>query len=104
MSKEASLLQLQAIKKNSLGPKVLRIRDWSGSNPGPRAFPMSSTLPSLPAAIPDGLLDLYAFRFCQGGFHHLGMTFEQFLLVVATVKPGDLKEQSKNQRRVEPSA
>jgi hypothetical protein len=104
MFKEAVLLQLQAINKNSIGPKLLRISNGSGSSPGPRAFPMSSTVPSLPAAIPDELLDLYAFRFCQGGFHHLGMTFEQFLLVVATVKPGDLKKQSKNQPRVEPSA
>lgn len=38
----------------------------------------------------DEALDLYAFLFCQGGFRHLGMTFEQFLLVIATFKPGDL--------------
>ncbi len=36
------------------------------------------------------MLDLYAFLFCQGGFRHLGMTFEQFLLVVAFVAPGEL--------------
>jgi hypothetical protein len=47
---------------------------------------MASTVPSLPAAIPDELLDLYAFRFRQRGFRNVGMTFEQFLLVVATVK------------------
>jgi hypothetical protein len=33
---------------------------------------------------------LYAFIFCQSGFRQLGMTFEQFLLVAATLKPGDL--------------
>jgi hypothetical protein len=44
----------------------------------------------LPVAIRDEVLDLYAFLFCQGGFRHLGMTFEQFLLVIATFKPGDL--------------
>jgi hypothetical protein len=38
----------------------------------------------------DDVLDLYAFLFCQGGFRQLGMTFEQFLLVIATFKPGDL--------------
>jgi hypothetical protein len=38
----------------------------------------------------DEVLDLYAFLFCQGGFRQLGMTFEQFLLVIATFKPGDL--------------
>ncbi|HXN11665.1 MAG TPA: hypothetical protein VN865_01065 [Candidatus Acidoferrales bacterium] len=41
-------------------------------------------------AIRDEVLDLYAFLFCQGGFRHLGMTFEQFLLVIAAFKPGDL--------------
>jgi hypothetical protein len=46
--------------------------------------------PSLPVAIRDEVLDLYAFLFCQGGFRHLGMTFEQFLLVIAAFKPGDL--------------
>jgi hypothetical protein len=38
----------------------------------------------------DEVLDLYAFLFCQGGFRQIGMTFEQFLLVIATFKPGDL--------------
>jgi hypothetical protein len=36
------------------------------------------------------MLELYAFIFCQGGFRQLGMTFEQFLLVAAAVKPADL--------------
>ncbi|MFZ0678507.1 hypothetical protein [Candidatus Binatus sp.] len=44
----------------------------------------------MPVAIADEVLDLYAFLFCQGGFRNLGMTFEQFLLVIATFKPGDL--------------
>jgi hypothetical protein len=30
---------------------------------------------------------LYAFVFCQGGFRQLDMTFEQFLLVAAVIKP-----------------
>jgi len=38
----------------------------------------------------DEVLELYAFLFCQGGFRQLGMTFEQFLLVIAAFKPGDL--------------
>jgi hypothetical protein len=41
--------------------------------------------------MPDELVDFYAFIFCQGGFRHLGMTFEQFLLVLATVNPGRLR-------------
>jgi hypothetical protein len=44
----------------------------------------------MPIAIPDEVLDLYAFLFCQGGFRQLGMTFEQFLLVIAAFKPADL--------------
>jgi hypothetical protein len=36
------------------------------------------------------MLELYAFIFCQRGFHQLGMTFEQFLLVAAAIKPADL--------------
>ena len=42
------------------------------------------------STIPDEMLELYAFIFCQSGFRQLGMTFEQFLLVAATLKPGDL--------------
>jgi hypothetical protein len=83
MSKKASLLKLLPIKNNSFGPKRATSGDDSAT---PRAFPMASTVPSLPAAIPDELLDLYAFRFRQRGFRNVGMTFEQFLLVVATVK------------------
>jgi hypothetical protein len=56
----------------------------------PRAFPEASTGPSLPAIIRDEMLEFYAFIFCQGGFRQLGMTFEQFLLVAAAIKPTDL--------------
>jgi hypothetical protein len=56
----------------------------------PRAFPEASTRPTLPTTIPDEMLKLYAFTFCQGGFRQAGMTFEQFLLVVAAIKPADL--------------
>jgi hypothetical protein len=38
----------------------------------------------------DEILDLYAFLFCQGGFRHVGMTFEQFLLVIAFLAPSEL--------------
>jgi hypothetical protein len=56
----------------------------------PRPFPSASTRPTLPSAIRDEMLEVYAFIFCQGGFHQLDMTFEQFLLVVAAIKPADL--------------
>jgi hypothetical protein len=56
----------------------------------PHPFPMVSTLPRLPAVIPDEILDYYGWVFCQGGFSNLQMTFEQFLTVVAAVSPSGL--------------
>jgi hypothetical protein len=56
----------------------------------PRAFPEAPTPPALPTTIRDEMLELYAFIFRQGGFRQLGMTFEQFLLVAAAIKPADL--------------
>src|SRR5208282_3011664 len=56
----------------------------------PRAFPEGSTRPTLPLSIPDEVVEFYAFVFCQGGFRQLKMTFEQFLLVAAAIKPADL--------------
>ncbi len=56
----------------------------------PRAFPEASTAPALPTTIRDEMVEFYAFVFCQGGFRQTGMTFEQFLLVAAAVKPADL--------------
>ena len=56
----------------------------------PRAFPEASKSPALPTSIRDEMVEFYAFVFCQGGFRQLGMTFEQFLLVAAAVKPDDL--------------
>jgi hypothetical protein len=56
----------------------------------PRAFPEASTSPALPTTIRDEMLEFYAFVFCQGGFRQVGLTFEQFLLVAAAVKPADL--------------
>jgi hypothetical protein len=53
----------------------------------PRAFPESPTRLTLPTTIRNEMLELYAFIFCQGGFRQLGMTFEQFLLVAAAIKP-----------------
>jgi|SRR5579875_1029161 len=56
----------------------------------PRNFPVVSTLPRLPAMIPDEILDYYGWVFCQGGFVNLHMTFEQFLTVIATISPSGL--------------
>ena len=40
----------------------------------------------------DEMVEFYAFVFCQRGFRQLGMTFEQFLIVAAAIKPDDLPE------------
>ena len=53
----------------------------------PHAFPEVSTAPTLPARMREEIMDFYAFIFRQRGFCGLGMTFEQFLLVVAAVNP-----------------
>jgi len=55
----------------------------------PHEFPESPTSRALPLIIRDEMLEFYAFIFCQGGFRQLGMTFEQFLLVAAAIKPAD---------------
>jgi len=41
--------------------------------------------------MPDEILEFYAFLFCQRGFRHLGMTFEQFLEVVDAIRPGGVR-------------
>ena len=64
----------------------------------PRAFPEAETLPTLPATIRDEMLELYAFTVCQGGFRQVGMTFEQFLMVAAAIKPADLPATREEQR------
>jgi hypothetical protein len=58
--------------------------------PDTREFPIASSPPVLPVSIREEVLDLYAFLYCQRGFHHLGLTFEQFLLVINAVAPGEL--------------
>ena len=90
MSPEASPSQLPAVRNQSIEPKRFRLIGEKYHGPELREFPIATTAPSLPVAIRDEVLDLYAFLFCQGGFRHLGMTFEQFLLVIAAFKPGDL--------------
>jgi hypothetical protein len=55
----------------------------------PHAFPEASARPTLPEKISDEMVEFYAFVFCQGGFRQLDMTFEQFLLVAAVIKPLD---------------
>ena len=92
MSPEANISQLPAVNNKPVVARRFRVIAEKYHGPEPREFPIATTAPSLPVAIRDEVLDLYAFLFCQGGFRHLGMTFEQFLLVIAAFKPGDLTE------------
>ena len=75
------------VEENAAG---LALGEGFQNGDGPRPFPTVSTLPRLPVMIPDEILDYYGWLFCQGGFHNLQMTFEQFLTVVATIKPTGL--------------
>jgi hypothetical protein len=84
---------------------VLRLRRSEDVTPEPRAivksaerkpnvnlaaYPTASTPFNVSLMMRDEILDLYAFIFCQRGYRQLGLTFEQFLLVAAAFKPGDL--------------
>jgi hypothetical protein len=89
LSPEANRSHLQSVRSKPSG-KHFRLADETGDTSDVREFPIASTVPSLPPVMNDEVLDLYAFLFCQGGFRQIGMTFEQFLLVIATFKPGDL--------------
>lgn len=59
-----------------------------------RAFPEARARAALSGNLRDEILEFYAFVFCQGGFRQLGLTFEQFLLVAAAIKPADFQRQS----------
>ena|SRR5208337_3894520 len=90
-----ALVQIKASRFESLKAIVLPSRhpivpDSPVLVREPRAFPEASTSPALPMTIRDEMVEFYAFVFCQGGFRQAGMTFEQFLLVAAAVKPADL--------------
>jgi hypothetical protein len=86
-AKDSRLAPLEAIVLPSR-PRLVPARSISVREP--RAFPEAETLPTLPTTIRDEMIELYAFTFCQGGFRQVGMTFEQFLMVAAAIKPADL--------------
>jgi hypothetical protein len=79
--------QIKAIEASSK-PRITSVRAVFAYEP--HAFPHASTSPALPMTIRDEMLEFYALVFCQGGFRQLGITFEQFLLVAAAIKPADL--------------
>jgi hypothetical protein len=91
----SELLQTRASRFASFKAFVLRSRprivpDRMVLARDQRPFPQALTGPTLPASIRDEVMELYAFIFCRGGFRQLEITFEQFLLVIAAVKPADL--------------
>lgn len=88
-SENASRTHTDLIESSS--PAIRRKIDRANQGRNVRAFPLVNACPELPPALADKLLDFYAFIFCQGGFRRLGITFEQFLLCVATVRPGRLR-------------
>jgi hypothetical protein len=90
LSPDTNRSHLQPVQNQRAAIKHFRLTDEKSDTSDVREFPIASTVPSLPPVMNDEVLDLYAFLFCQGGFRQLGMTFEQFLLVIATFKPGDL--------------
>ena len=95
MSAMPSAKVLPSASRASVGPtrplqRIRRKFHCAGHVGRMREFPPAPNRPELPPALADEMLEFYAFIFCQGGFRHLGMTFEQFLLVVATVRPGRL--------------
>jgi hypothetical protein len=93
---EAQLKPIEASSKRSVRPvgQVLAHE--------PHAFPDGSTSRALPVVIRDEMLEFYALVFCQGGFHQLGMTFEQFLLVAAAIKPADFPARRESSNHNDP--
>jgi hypothetical protein len=90
MSPRANLSRIRTINTKSANTKLRRITDESFRAPDPREFPIASSLPVLPVSIRDEVVDLYAFLYSQRGFSQLGLTFEQFLLVINALMPGEL--------------
>ncbi len=95
-TKASRFASLQAIetKLNEIGPprRPRLIPAGTVAVREPRAFPEAFTLPALTMTMRDEMVEFYAFVFCQRGFRQLGMTFEQFLIVAAAIKPDDLPE------------
>jgi hypothetical protein len=88
----ASVKLIETQSKRIEARPTLRVRRIGvGPDREPHAFPEASAPPALPATIRDEVVEFYAFVFCQGGFRQLGMTFEQFLLVAAVIKPANFR-------------
>jgi hypothetical protein len=84
---EASIRASFKTIEPSSRPRILRTGRVLAREP--RAFPESPRWPTLPMTIRDEMQELLHV-FCQGGSRQRGMTFEQFLLIAAAIKPPGL--------------
>ncbi len=58
---------------------------WHEAGSDVRDFPTASSRANQSLMMRDEVLELYAFFFCQGGYRQLGVSFEHFLLVRASL-------------------
>jgi hypothetical protein len=104
LTSPTNLIELRPADEKRARPRRRSETGTEPRNSGPHMFPLATAVPNLPPMIPDEILDFYGFVFCQGGFRQSGMTFEQFLTVVAVVKPSDLLPPYAGRSEWEPSS
>jgi len=85
-----NILRLRQSENDAPEPRSIVKSAERKPDGSPAAYPATSTRFNPSLMMRDEILDLYAFIFCQRGYRQLGLTFEQFLLVAAAFKPGDL--------------
>ena len=86
---QVNLIELRPADEKRVRPRPRPKPAAEPRDTGSHNFPLATAVRDLPLMIPNEILDFYGFVFCQGGFRQMGMTFEQFLLVRATVGPLD---------------
>jgi hypothetical protein len=87
---QTNILRLRRSEDDAPEPRSIVKSAERKPDGNPAAYPATSTRFNPSLMMRDEILDLYAFIFCQRGYRQLGLTFEQFLLVAAAFKPGDL--------------
>ena len=69
--------------------KTATVEDGAGFRDALRFWQAQS--PEVPVRIPDRVLDFYDFVCSKGVFQNPGLTFEQFLRVIAVLKSPELR-------------
>lgn len=87
---QSNVLRLRRSENFAPEPRSIIQSTVRKAEGNPAAYPTASTPFNPSLVMRDEILDLYAFIFCQRGYRQLGLTFEQFLLVAAAFKPGEL--------------